>query len=94
MSAFASMGCTCYQMSGLPGFPDLVVISPRQSDGPAGIFLVECKSRKGQNQLTPDQKDFHMDAFAGQWPVYIASSQDDALDILNRFRRSYVKETL
>lgn len=82
-NAFESIGCTVADLasSGVSGFPDLVVgIGSRN----IMVEVKNLKSRYGKAGLNQNQKDF-----AAAWtggPIYVVTSVDDAIALVNKER--------
>ncbi len=81
--ALIAMGCDVHDASAVGGgFPDLVV-------GIRGCnILVECKDggkSPSRRQLTPEQQIFHT---AWRGPVHVVETVDEAIDLINRYRRT------
>jgi hypothetical protein len=55
---------------------DLLCFHP----GTGRLFLAECKTGKGK--LNPSQQQF-----ASQWPVHVLRTADEAINLVNEFRK-------
>ena len=79
--ALEECGCTVFRIS-QRGIPDLLCFSPKGKRGRSRCFLVEVK-KAANSPLTKDQTNFHQDAWANEWPVYVVWNGDDILPIVN-----------